>query len=66
MVLVALSVYRGLSLGKCLDNPSVSHFSSSLYMQEMVITQIKQAWYCVVGFTGSTMIAMGVYLTWIS
>ena len=64
MVLVALSVYRGVALSKYLHSPSVSHSTSSLYMQEMVVTRIKLAWSCVVGFTGSTMIAMGVGLTW--
>ncbi|WP_446906357.1 hypothetical protein [Acinetobacter baumannii] len=62
LVLVALSVYRGISLGRDLEGPSVTQLSNSMYIQEMVITQIKQAWYCIVGFTGATMIAMGVWL----
>ncbi|MFX5640713.1 hypothetical protein ABTD79_12990 [Acinetobacter baumannii] len=64
LVLVALSVYRGISLGRDLEGSSVTQLSNSMYIQEMVITQIKQAWYCIVGFTGATMIAMGVGLTW--
>ncbi len=64
MALVVLSVYRANGLGRYLNSPSLSHLSNSLYIQEMVIAQIKQAGYCVVGFTGSTMIAMGVGLTW--
>ncbi|EHU3266644.1 hypothetical protein ACT4VJ_18785 (plasmid) [Acinetobacter baumannii] len=66
LVLVALSVYRGISLGRDLEGPSVTQLSNSMYIQEMVITQIKQAWYCIVGFTGATMIAMGVWHTWLS
>ncbi|WP_247790904.1 hypothetical protein [Acinetobacter baumannii] len=64
MALVALSVYRGISLGRDLEGSSVTQLSNSMYIQEMVIAQIKQAWYCIVGFTGATMIAMGVGLTW--
>ncbi|HEO1772958.1 hypothetical protein [Acinetobacter baumannii] len=66
MALVALSVYRANGLGRYLNSPSLSHLSNSLYIQEMVIAQIKQAWYCIVGFTGATMIAMGVWMTWLS
>ncbi|CAM0642531.1 hypothetical protein PXZ04_14005 [Acinetobacter baumannii] len=66
LVLVALSVYRGISLGRDLEGSSVTQLSNSMYIQEMVITQIKQAWYCIVGFTGATMIAMGVWHTWLS
>ncbi|MDC5098086.1 hypothetical protein OHW41_19270 [Acinetobacter baumannii] len=66
LVLVALSVYRGISLGRDLEGPSVTQLSNSMYIQEMVITQIKQAWYCIAGFTGATMIAMGVWHTWLS
>ncbi|WP_407509321.1 hypothetical protein [Acinetobacter baumannii] len=66
LVLVALSVYRGISLGRDLEGSSVTQLFNSMYIQEMVITQIKQAWYCIVGFTGATMIAMGVWHTWLS
>ncbi|EOG4089243.1 TPA: hypothetical protein ACIFCT_001538 [Acinetobacter baumannii] len=48
LVLVALSVYRGISLGRDLEGSSVTQLSNSMYIQEMVITQIKQAWYCIV------------------
>lgn len=69
MVLVALSIYRGRALSNYLKSSSMNvystHLSSRLYLQEMVVTEIKQALYCVVGFTGATMIAMGACLTWI-